>query len=288
VKQCCLIIDVARCEGCNNCLLACKDEHVGNQWAGYSAAQPLHGHRWINVVRHERGQFPLIDVSYRPTPCMHCTDAPCAKTSGGAITRRSDGVVLIDMVKAYGRRDLVDACPYGAIFWNEESQLPQKCTLCAHLLDQGWKAPRCVQACPTGALRFQRLEAAEMADLAAARKLRCLHSELGTSPRVYYANLDCFDRCFIAGSVAVHRNGRDECVDGVRVVLLRAGSRCAEMTTDAFGDFKFDGLEPMSAGYEIQVHADEQLCVAQAVPQLEKSLTLGTLWLAPMTSEESG
>ncbi len=279
MKQCYLIIDIARCEDCNNCSLACKDEHVGNEWKGYSAAQPRHGHRWINVARHERGQFPLIDVAYRPTPCMQCEDAPCEIKSEGAIARRGDGIVLIDPAKARGRRDLVDACPYGAIFWNEESQLPQKCTLCAHLLDQGWAAPRCVQACPTGALQLQHLEASEMAALASTRELRCLHPELGTRPHVYYANLDRFDHCFIAGSVASRGNGREECVGGAQVVLLRVGAKCAETVTDPFGDFKFDGLEPKSAGYEIRVYCAEQLCLTQAVPQLEKSMSLGTLRL---------
>ncbi len=280
MKQCYLIIDIARCEDCNNCSLACKDEHVGNQWKGYTAAQPLHGHRWINVARHERGQFPIIDVAYRPTPCMQCQDAPCEANSRGAITRRSDGVLLIDPGKARGRRDLVESCPYHAIFWNEESQLPQKCTLCAHLLDNGWAAPRCVQACPTGALQFQRLEPAEMSALASARKLRPLHPELATNPRVFYANLHRFDRCFIAATVAARRNGRDECVAGARVVLLRDGSPCAETTTDPFGDFKFDALEPNTAGYEIHVYSGDQPAVTSPVPQLEKSISLGTLWIA--------
>ena len=30
-----VIIDVANCEDCNNCLLACKDEHLDNAWPGY-------------------------------------------------------------------------------------------------------------------------------------------------------------------------------------------------------------------------------------------------------------
>ena len=33
-----LIIDVALCEGCHNCSLAAKDEHVGNDFPGYSAS----------------------------------------------------------------------------------------------------------------------------------------------------------------------------------------------------------------------------------------------------------
>ena len=32
--------------------------------------------------------------------------------------------MLIDPVKAKGRKDLVDTCPYGHIWWNEEYQVP--------------------------------------------------------------------------------------------------------------------------------------------------------------------
>ena len=77
-----LIVDVARCQGCNNCLLSCKDEHVDNEWPGYSLPQARHGRRWIDVPSNERGQYPLIDLAYRPTMCMHCDDAPCAAREG--------------------------------------------------------------------------------------------------------------------------------------------------------------------------------------------------------------
>ena len=83
---------------------------------------------------------------------------PCLRAAkNGAVVKRPDGIVLIDPQKARGQKALVQACPYGAIWWNEEKQIPQKCTFCAHLLDAGWKAPRCVQACPTGALSVASL-----------------------------------------------------------------------------------------------------------------------------------
>ena len=53
--------------------------------------------------------------------------------------KRDDGIVLIDPVKAKGRQDLVDACPYGHIWWNEELKVPQAWPFDAHLLDQGWQ-----------------------------------------------------------------------------------------------------------------------------------------------------
>jgi Fe-S-cluster-containing dehydrogenase component len=121
-----MIIDVARCENCHNCTLALKDEFVGNAFPGFSAPQPRHGHEWIRIKRHVRGAGTMVDVAYLPTMCNHCDDAPCIKAAGdSSIQKRADGIVLIDPVKARGRRDLVDACPYGAIWWNEEENLPQ-------------------------------------------------------------------------------------------------------------------------------------------------------------------
>ena len=38
-----MVIDVALCHDCNNCFLADKDEFVGNDFPGYSAAQPWAG-----------------------------------------------------------------------------------------------------------------------------------------------------------------------------------------------------------------------------------------------------
>ena len=112
-----LIIDVEKCEDCNNCFLACKDEHVDNEWPGYTESQPLHGHRWINILRKERGRFPLIDVAYLPVPCMHCDNAPCIRAAKkGALYQREDGIVLIDQDRARGQEGILKSCPYGAIF----------------------------------------------------------------------------------------------------------------------------------------------------------------------------
>ncbi len=279
------VIDVAKCEDCNNCLLACKDEHVGNDWPGVTGPQALHGQPWIDIARRERGQFPLIDVAYRPTPCQHCADAPCVAGSGGAIVARGDGIVLIDPVKAKGRKDLVASCPYGAIGWNAEADAPQKCTFCAHLLDGGWKETRCAQACPTGALRVERVAGAGGApgDGAGAELARpvtgltTLHPEHGTRPRAVYLNLQRFDSCFIAGSVAVRKDGVVDCAAGVTVTLRRGGTEIAHAATDVFGDFKFDGLEPGSGPYTLDVAQNGTSRVLSVTPL--ESVSLGVIEL---------
>ena len=176
-----MIIDVAECTNCNLCTLAAMDEYVGNEWRGYSAPMPKHGHKWINILQKERGQVPMIDIAYVPTMCNHCDDAPCMKAAPkGAIKKRGDGIVLIDPKRAKGQKQLVDACPYGHIWWNEELQLPQAWTFDAHLIDQGWQQTRGQQSCPTGAMRAIKVEDAEMAEIASKQSLEVMKPELNS------------------------------------------------------------------------------------------------------------
>jgi len=279
MKQVHLVIDVAKCEDCNDCFLSCKDEFVGNDWLPYSLSQPLHGHRWIDIMRKERGQYPLIDVAYRPTPCMHCEDPDCIKEARDeAVYKRDDGIVIIDPVKAKGQKAIVDSCPYGVIWWNEELNVPQKCTFCAHLLDNGWKEPRCVQACPTGTLKFVHLEESEMQRMIESEKLEVLHPEYELQPRVYYKNLYRFARCFIAGSIAVEVDGVTDCVEGTRITLSRGSTKIDETVSDTFGDFKLDDLEGNSGNYKLEItHPDYETQTLEV--DLVTSLNVGTIWL---------
>ena len=116
-----MIIDVAECTNCQLCALSAMDEYVGNEWPGVSAPMPRNGHRWIDILQKERGQVPMIDIAYVPTMCNHCDNAPCLAKGGDAVKKRDDGIVIIDPVKAKGRKDLVESCPYGHIWWNEEA-----------------------------------------------------------------------------------------------------------------------------------------------------------------------
>ena len=274
-----LIIDVEKCEDCNNCFLACKDEHVDNDWPGYSVSQPRHGHRWMNIMRKERGQCPIVDVAYLPIPCMHCDSAPCIRTAkNGSVYKRDDGIVIIDPEKAKDQKELLKACPYNAIWWNEEKGLPQKCTLCAHLLDDGWKEPRCVQSCPTGALRSVQVEESDIQGFIETENLEILHPEYKTSPCVYYKKLYRYFRCFIGGSVAHEKEGVMDCVEGARVTLTKDSKKVDEAVTDNFGDFKFDNLPENSGKYDIEISC-EGFDVKTMDVDLKASINLGTILL---------
>ena len=151
------VIDVELCVGCYACQFVCKDEHVGNDWSPIAKPQPDTGQFWMRLDEHIRGTVPKVEMHYVPNPCMHCDDAPCIPPCPveGAIYKREDGLVIIDTDKCTGCRKCVDLCPYDAIYFNDDLNLAQKCTGCAHLLDGGeWKIPRCADACPTEAIKF--------------------------------------------------------------------------------------------------------------------------------------
>jgi len=248
-----MIIDVAECTNCNLCTLATMDEYIGNDWPGYSAPMPRHGHKWIDIKQKERGQTPFMDIAYMPTMCNHCDDAPCIKAAPDAIAKRDDGIVLIDPVKSKGRKDLVEACPYGHIWWNEELGIPQAWNFDAHLLDAGWDKTRGHQSCPTGAMKAIKLDDDAMAKMAREEGLEVLQPELGTKPRVWYRNLWRYTTAFIGGSVSAEVDGIVDCVEGAAVSLSKDGGRIAETTTDNYGDFKFDRLPEESGAYTIDI-----------------------------------
>ena len=281
-----LIIDVAQCSGCYNCVLATKDEHIGNDFPGYCAPEPAQGHHWIRIARQVRGQAPMVDIAYLPTLCNHCDAAPCLQAARGpAIVKRPDGIVLISPEHAKGRRDLVDACPYGAIWWNEELQLPQKWTFDAHLLDAGWKTTRGAQACPTQAMQAVFVDEAEMQARVEREKLEVLKPECGTRPRVYYRNLHRFQGAFIGGKVVQERPGRVDCVAQAEIVLRQGAAEIARTRSDLFGEFKFDGLKCGSGTYTVAVSA-AGIGAASRTLELAESVYIGALTLATGSVEE--
>jgi len=274
-----MIVDIERCNNCRACFLAVKDEHTGNDFPGYAGEQPPQGHNWLDIERKERGTYPLVDAHFMPVMCNHCDDAPCMKVAkNGAIKKRDDGIVIIDPIKSKGQKEIVAACPYGAISWNEEKQIPQAWIFDAHLLDMGWTKTRAEQCCPTDVFKSVKVEDAEMQRIAASEGLQVLKPELGTKPRVYYKNMHFFTKCFVGGSVVAMIDGVEECAAGAAVVLKMNGQKIASAVTDTFGEFKFDKIEPNSGPYELELtsSAGKLSTVFELGPD---SVYLGTLVL---------
>ena len=252
-----MVIDLSQCTACYCCFTACKDEFWDNDYPPYSAAQPRLGQFWMNLSKKERGEYPYIKVAYMPILCQHCDNAPCiAACKAGAIYKRDDGIVIIDPEKCTGSRQCVDACPYGVIYWHDEKNVAQKCTLCAHRLDEG-KIPRCVQVCPSECITFGDLDdpESEVSKLLAAGKAEVFHPEWKTKPNIYYTNLQEATKNFLAGAVVF--GDVNECAKGATVTLSGPNGKKAKTTTNAFGNFELDGLEAGKYSVNIEIEGYE-------------------------------
>jgi Fe-S-cluster-containing dehydrogenase component len=250
-------IDLDKCVGCHDCQIACKDEHCGNDWSPYAKPQPLIGQFWIKVDQEERGKRPHVKVTYFPRLCQHCDNPPCQKAAPDAVYKREDGLVVIDPEKARGNKKLADSCPYNVIYWNDELQLAQKCTGCAHLIDRGFpiNVPRCVDNCHVDAIVFG--EESEL-DLTGTE---VLHPEYGTQPRVYYRNLP---KKFVAGTV--YDPGENEVIVGA-TATLKGEAGTFSVTTDDWGDFWFRGLP--EADFALTIEANGKTKAIDVSTKLE-------------------
>jgi Fe-S-cluster-containing dehydrogenase component len=209
-----IVIEVDKCIGCSICLKACKDEFIGNDYPGYSTAQPspdwvispsawpdqgqpislsvVHGQNWMEFSEDTQGTFPNVNSKFVYMACMQCANPPClaAAATGNAVTQRADGIILFDPVNSQYQKPIVDSCPYGRAYWNSNLAIPQKCTFCAHLVDQG-KNPKCVDSCPVQAITFGDTSDPNSAisKLISSLNPQPLHPEYGTEPRVLYSGL---------------------------------------------------------------------------------------------------
>lgn len=227
------VIDVARCSGCYNCQLSCKDEHVGNDWTPYAKPQPEIGQFWIKVHENVCGTIPKVKIHYIAKLCNHCRNASCIEACpNSAIYRRNDGLVIINPELCTGCKACMAACPYDVIYFNSELGIAQKCTGCAHLLDNGYTKPRCAEACPTDAMVFG--EEDELKDLIEGAVV--MKPETGNGPRVYYRNIP---GRFIAGTV--YDPIEKEVIIGAKC-RLNSGGKLWEAVTDEYGDFWFKDL----------------------------------------------
>ena len=144
VKEYTLMVNTEDCVGCNACEVACKQEHN----------LPV-GPRWIRVYPNgPRNIEGKLQLRYIVTHCMHCSDPLCKDACPvDAITKRRDGLVLIDEELCIGCKDCIEACPLGAMQFDEEKGVAQKCDLCVDRLESGLP-PACVAACPSHCIYF--------------------------------------------------------------------------------------------------------------------------------------
>ena len=162
----------------------------------------------------------------------------------------------------------MDACPYDAIYFNEDSNLAQKCTGCAHLLDNGWSEPRCVDACPTLALKF--MDEADAKDLIADSQVWKPELKDKVKPRVYYQNLP---GKFIAGTL--YDPEEEEVIIGAVATLTKSDGTALTIETDSYGDFWFEKLE--QGIFDLTLKSNGKVKNFTGLDTTEKDLNLGDI-----------
>lgn len=156
-KRYALFVDDRSCWGCRTCEVACKQENRAPD-----------GIQYILVAEEGPGMVEgKPDFVYRVNRCHHCDNPRCAEACPvEAITRRGDGLVVLDDGSCTGCALCVDACPYSAIGFDEQKGRARKCNLCHHRVDRGL-IPACADnVCPAHCILFAEADQGErmMAD----------------------------------------------------------------------------------------------------------------------------
>ena len=171
------VIDQSRCIGCHACTVACKAENN----------VPVGDFRtWVKYV--EKGSFPAVRRHFAVFRCNHCTNAPCvAICPVNALEKRTDGVVDIDRDACIGCRACMQACPYDAIYLDEDTGAIGKCHFCAHKTEKKL-APACVSVCPEEAILYGDIHDPDsrVGKLARSGKTTVRRPEQNTGPNVHY------------------------------------------------------------------------------------------------------
>jgi len=113
-----MVIDLARCIGCEACTIACKVEHNVPVVSPKELARRI---QWTEVYfLREKGQYPYVKTDVDPRPCMHCERPPCVEVCpvGATYQDKDRGLVLQRYERCIGCRYCATACPYGARYFN--------------------------------------------------------------------------------------------------------------------------------------------------------------------------
>lgn len=135
-----LQINPDKCTACRVCELACSFQHHGE-------INPSKSRIKVNLFHK--------DFFFYPNVCNQCEEAWCVNICPNAALAKdhNTGVVKLDESRCVGCRMCVQACPFGAMGFDSEKGVSEKCDLCGG-------DPECVKSCFYGAIEFKPMEAA--------------------------------------------------------------------------------------------------------------------------------
>ncbi|HEX9792603.1 MAG TPA: 4Fe-4S dicluster domain-containing protein [Planctomycetota bacterium] len=185
------VIDQRRCIGCHACTVACKAENE----------VPVGDFRtWVKYT--EKGSYPTVKRHFTVLRCNHCDAAPCVEICPvGALHKRPDAIVDLDRDLCIGCSACMQACPYDAIYLNEDTGVAEKCHYCAHRTELGLE-PACVIVCPEEAIVSGDVADpdSKIASLIRDEPTSQRKLDKGTRPRVWY--VDALEESLVPGMAA--------------------------------------------------------------------------------------
>jgi anaerobic dimethyl sulfoxide reductase subunit B (iron-sulfur subunit) len=154
-KQMGFYLNTSACNGCKVCAIACKDKNALPVGINWRRVYDYVGGSWVQHPESSTLVLPNNVFAYSVSiACQHCEKPLCVDVCpAGAMTKRDDGIVLIDADKCIGCRYCEWACPYGAPQFDEAAGVMTKCNFCQDLQAQG-QNPACVDACVMRALEY--------------------------------------------------------------------------------------------------------------------------------------
>ncbi len=80
--------------------------------------------------------------------CRACADPPCARVCPtDALVARAEGGVHLKNALCIGCGNCVEACPFGAVLWDNEQNKPEICVYCGY----------CESYCPYNVIAMQEI-----------------------------------------------------------------------------------------------------------------------------------
>lgn len=171
-----MVIDLTRCIGCQSCTMNCCMENNTN------------GFRTIVSEYEASSKDARGVIASLPRLCNHCQSPACIDVCPtGASHQRENGIVKIDTQECIGCMLCVEACPYEARYFDENTLKADKCTFCDHRLRVGL-LPSCVETCVGGARIIGNLndENSNIRKFLATHKTMVIDSPKNTNPQIFY------------------------------------------------------------------------------------------------------
>lgn len=144
-----LIVDPAKCRGCQSCMIACATKHGGGE-SNLKASR-------IQVTTYPDGPY------WVPQACIQCEKPYCALVcpTTALVKSTETGVVQRSKDKCVGCKLCLVGCPFGNVSFS--NGISQKCDTC-----EG--DPCCVKVCAWNALSYGEAD------------------QIGEGKRAYFAN----------------------------------------------------------------------------------------------------